>query len=143
MKERNIGSQKIMKVKFTIPGPPVAKQRPRLGRGGRVYTPAKTKAYESKVASYYGSGYYFKDEFISVNILFKFEVPKSWSKKKKSEALKGNIRPTRADTDNYVKSILDGLNKVSWEDDRYIFRIEAEKVYSDRAETIVEIKSME
>ena len=132
-----------MKVKFTIPGPPVAKQRPRLGRGGRVYTPTKTKVYESKVAGYYGSGYFFKDEFISVNILFKFEVPKSWSKKKKAEALKGNIRPTRADTDNYIKSILDGLNKVAWEDDRYIYRIEAEKIYSDIAETIVEIKSME
>ena len=132
-----------MKVKLIIPGPCVAKARPRLSKNGCVYTPAKIKAYESKVAGYYGSGYYFKDEFISVNILFKFEVPKSWSKKKKSEALKGNIRPTRADTDNYVKSILDGLNKVSWEDDRYIFRIEAEKVYSDRAETVVEIKSME
>ena len=34
---------------FTIPGEPVGKGRPRVDRG-RAHTPAKTKAYEEKVA---------------------------------------------------------------------------------------------
>ena len=31
-----------MKVEFTIPVKPVAKQRPRLAKNGHVYTPANT-----------------------------------------------------------------------------------------------------
>ena len=34
---------------FIIPGPPVPKQRPRFGRGGRVYTPPATRDYEIAV----------------------------------------------------------------------------------------------
>ena len=34
-----------MKVEFTIPVKPVAKQRPRLAKNGHVYTPANTKKY--------------------------------------------------------------------------------------------------
>ena len=36
--------------RFTVPGPPVPKGRPRLGKGGHVYTPTETRAYERKVA---------------------------------------------------------------------------------------------
>ena len=42
-----------MKVKFTIPGPAQAKQRPRINRNtGRVYTPGATNKYEKLVKSY-------------------------------------------------------------------------------------------
>ena len=36
--------------RFTVPGPPVPKGRPRLGKGGHVFTPDQTRAYERKVA---------------------------------------------------------------------------------------------
>ena len=131
-----------MKVKFIIPGPPVAKQRPRLGKNGSVYTPAKTKVYEQICKLAYGNRYYFKDEDISIKILFKFEIPNSYSKKKKKEALEGKIRPHKADIDNYIKSVLDGLNKVAYQDDRSVIRIEAEKIFSDKSETIIEISTI-
>ena len=39
-----------MKIKFTIPGPAQAKQRPRVNRNtGRVYTPGATSKYEKLV----------------------------------------------------------------------------------------------
>ena len=131
-----------MKVRFKIPGPPIAKQRPRLGKGGHVYTPTKTKVYEEICRLSYGSRYFFEDEYISIKILFKFEVPKSYSKKKKQDALEGKIRPSKADIDNYVKSILDALNNIAYKDDRRVCSIYAEKIYSDRTETIVEIESI-
>lgn len=131
-----------MQVKFTIPGPAVAKQRPRLGKNGSVYTPNKTKNYEKLCMLSYGNNYCFKEEFIEINILFKFEVPKSYSKKRRSEALNGLLRPTKADIDNYIKSVFDGLNKVAFEDDRKVVKIVAEKIYSDISETIIEIKSL-
>ena len=131
-----------MQVEFTIPGPAVAKQRPRLGRNGSVYTPNKTKNYERLCRLSYSNNYYFKEEFIEINILFKFEVPKSYTKKRRSEAMNGLLRPTKADIDNYIKSCLDGLNKVAFEDDRKVVKIVAEKIYADVSEAIIEIKSL-
>ena len=132
-----------MKVKFTIPGPAQAKQRPRVNRNtGRIYTPGATHKYEKLVKESYGNNPCFEDQFISIKIVFKFEVPKSYSKKKQAEALAGNLRPTKADIDNYIKSVLDGLNKVAFLDDRYICSIEATKIFAEEAETIVEINSM-
>ena len=132
-----------MKVKFTIPGPAQAKQRPRVNRNtGRIYTPGATHKYEKLVKESYGDNPCFEDQFISIKITFKFGVPKSYSKKKRAEALAGDLRPTKADIDNYIKSVLDGLNKVAFLDDRYIFSIEASKIFAEEAETIVEINSM-
>ena len=131
-----------MRVKFTIPGPAKAKERPRINRNtGRVYTPGATSKYERLVKESYGDNPCFEDQFISIKILFKFEVPKSYSKKKRSEALAGNLRPTKADIDNYIKSILDGLNKVAFLGYRYIYNIMAEKIFAEESETIVEIKN--
>ena len=131
-----------MNVKFIIPGPAQAKQRPRVNRNtGRIYTPGATSKYEKLVKESYGDNPCFEDQFISIKIVFKFGVPKSYSKKKRAEALEGNLRPTKADIDNYIKSVLDGLNKVAFLDDRYIYSITAEKIFAEESEVIVEIKN--
>ena len=133
-----------MNVKFSIPGPAQAKQRPRINRQtGRVYTPNATHKYEKLVKECYGDRHFFDSQYISVKITFKFSIPKSYSKAEYYEALIGEIRPKKADIDNYIKSVLDGLNGVAFTDDRYICHLEAEKIYTkDEAETIVEINSM-
>ena len=130
------------KITFVIPGPAKSKDRPRINRNtGRVYTLGATSKYEKLVKESYGDNPCFEDQFISIKILFKFEVPKSYSKKKRAEALAGNLRPTKADIDNYIKSVLDGLNKVAFLDDRYICSITAEKIFAEESEVIVEIKN--
>ena len=132
-----------MDIKFTIPGPAQAKQRPRVNRNtGRIYTPGATHKYEKLVKESYGDNPCFEDQFINIKILFKFEVPKSYSKKKREDALSGKLFPTKCDLDNIVKSITDGLNGKAYADDRYIYSIEAIKVYTDgEPEVIVEIKN--
>ena len=121
-----------MKVKFHINTRPTPKQRPRLGKSGKVYTPNSTKVFEEICRLSYGNRYYFDKEYISIKIVFKFKVPKSYSKKKYSEAIEGKIRPSTNDTDNLLKSVLDGLNGKAWKDDRYIYKIEAEKIFADK-----------
>ena len=121
-----------MKVKFHINTRPTPKQRPRLGKGGKVYTPNSTKVFEQICKLSYGKRYYFDKEYISIKIVFKFKVPKSYSKKKYSEAIEGKIRPSTNDIDNLLKSVLDGLNGKAWKDDRYIYSIEAEKIFADK-----------
>ena len=131
-----------MRVDFTIHTAPVSKQRPRLGKGGCVYTPSKTKVFENIVALSYGNRPSFDDKYIRIRLKFKFEVPKSYSKKKRLEAIEGKIRPTKADIDNYIKAALDGLNKKAWKDDRYIIGILAEKEYSEESCIEVSIETV-
>jgi Holliday junction resolvase RusA-like endonuclease len=131
-----------MRVDFTIHTAPVSKQRPRLGKGGCVYTPSKTKVFENIVALSYGNRPSFDDKYIRIRLKFKFEVPKSYSKKKRLEAIEGKIRPTKADIDNYIKAVLDGLNKKAWKDDRYIIGILAEKEYSEKSCIEVSIETV-
>ena len=131
-----------MKVKFNINTRPTPKQRPRLGKSGKVYTPNSTKVVEEICRLSYGNRYYFDKEYISIKIVFKFKVPKSYSKKKYSEAIEGKIRPSTNDIDNLLKSVLDGLNGKAWKDDRYIYSIEAEKIFADKDCIEVEIKSI-
>ena len=40
-------------IKFTIPGPPQGKGRPRFTKSGHTYTPAKTAEYEKLVQAEY------------------------------------------------------------------------------------------
>ena len=131
-----------MRVDFTIHTAPVSKQRPRLGKGGCVYTPSKTKVFENIVALSYGNRPSFDDKYIRIRLKFKFEVPKSYTKKKRLEAIEGKTRPTKADIDNYIKAVLDGLNKKAWKDDRYIIGILAEKEYSEKSCIEVSIETV-
>ena len=132
-----------MRVDFTIPSAPVPKSRPRFNTNtGRAFTDDKTRIFENLVSLSYGARYYFNDEYIRIKMKFKFEVPKSYSKKKRIEALEGKIRPTKADIDNYIKSVLDGLNKKAFKDDRYVYAVLAEKEYSEEAGIEVSIESV-
>ena len=133
-----------MRVYFIVPGPAKAKERPRVGKGGRIYTPNGTHKYEKLVRECYKEKgiYYFDDEYISIKIIFWFEIPKSYSKQKRQDCAEGFITPSRADIDNYINSVLDGLNKVAYADDRYIYKIEAEKRYTENeARTEITIES--
>ena len=134
-----------MVVKVELEGKIVAKGRPKFStRGGfpRAYTPKKTRDFESYVRMM--TKKVFKQPFenpVEVDILIKKKPPKSWSKKRKKQAILGEIAPTaKPDIDNYAKSILDGMNGVAWTDDSYIVELKQQKVYADEdgAEITVE-----
>ena len=78
-----------------------------------------------------------------MSIRFEFQVPKSYSKKKRSEALEGILRPTSKDTDNLVKGVTDALNGVAWKDDRTICMLHAEKKFSEVNRITIIIENME
>ena len=79
-----------MKVKIIIPGKPTPKGRPRFSRKtGRTYTPADTGRYEKLVRECYGDNYFFDKEFIKIKVIAKFQIPQSYSKKKREDALSG------------------------------------------------------
>lgn len=93
---------------ITVPGRAVPKARPRLGKGGRTYTPQKTRDYENLVG---------------------------WStiNEKKLRKINGMLDPPIAvsikfymtgnntgDVDNLCKSVLDGMESYAYTNDRYV-----------------------
>lgn len=125
-----------MIVRFTVPGPPVAKGRPRMTtRGGhaRAYTPAKTVAYEGLVALA-GQTAMAGRELIAgpvhLIITATFAIPKSWTKKATAAALAGVAWHTgKPDGDNILKAIGDGLNGIVWQDDSQVVIAKVVKQY--------------
>lgn len=130
-----------MKVKFTIPGIPVPKARPRVVKG-HTYTPKKTKDYEALVKDVYSLtvGEYLGDSAIVATIDLYFPIPESYSKSKKQRIAAGEIKHTkRPDVDNCAKAILDALNEVAYKDDAQIVESHITKHYAVDGETRVDV----
>ena len=130
---------------LTIDGVPVAKGRPRLGRYG-TYTPKKTQEYEEYVkmcwVAKYGS-IQPSEQSLEVNIVFYLPIPKSVNKKQRAEMLDGKIKHTKKpDIDNLIKSVLDALNGIAYSDDSKIIKVAAEKQYSEKPRTEIQISEV-
>ena len=130
---------------FEVPGKIIGKGRPRLNLyTGVVYTPKRTKDYESLVEQYFLLKYpRFKalEGRIKVSIIAYFSIPKTTKKADINEMLENNISPTKKpDIDNIVKSILDSMNKFAFKDDNQITKLEVEKKYSIEDKVYVKIE---
>lgn len=112
---------------FTFYGESVAKGRPRATmRGGhaRVYTPARTASFEGKVkavalVTMTACGHAPTPDAVHVEIAFERAMPVSWPKRKQLE-LRGAPIVGAPDIDNQVKSILDAMNGIVFEDDKQV-----------------------
>lgn len=126
-------------VSFEIPGNPVAKGRARAFKQGNYiahYTPEKTVNYENlvkMVAVQDMKGKQLISGPVSMVISLFFQIPESWSNKKRLSALNGTVRPTvKPDLDNCCKVVADALNGVVWHDDKQVVEVVVKKFYSDR-----------
>lgn len=108
-----------MRCTFVVLGPPVGKERPRRaparpGQKARFYTPEKTRKYEQAVG------------WAALS-----KRPRGWALGAKYRVtLQAYFDTPRGDLDNVLKSVLDGCNKVLWDDDVqvvevYLYRLEA------------------
>jgi Holliday junction resolvase RusA-like endonuclease len=138
----------IAMIEFFVPGKPMAKERPRATRAGngvRMYTPAKTVSYESTVALFAKSALgaalpIARDIPLAMTLIEVFAVPASWSRKKRAQALDGELFPTvKPDIDNVSKIIADALNTIVYVDDSQIVQMYADKRYGEVPGVIVNI----
>lgn len=99
---------------FTAVGKPRVKQRPRMTRSGRTYTPQATLEAEALLREQYDGPLFegpiaVRVEYFGDHQIITIEEIDGWRNESK----------LRGDLDNYLK-VLDGLNKHAWNDDRQI-----------------------
>ena len=99
---------------FTVPGRPRGKERPRMGRNGKFYTPRTTREYEESVAWFAKAAY--KGEPTKDPVRLDMTIRSSKS---------------RADTSNILKSIEDGMNGIVYVDDKQIKEIHISRIEGD------------
>jgi Holliday junction resolvase RusA-like endonuclease len=126
-------------IEFTVPGNPVPKGRPRLGRG-HTYTPKRTQEAENVVRSVAQLAEVIPlVDSIVMTLDFFLPIPKQWSKAKTQSAMIGTIRPGRPDLDNLAKTVMDALNEIAFADDSQIVELICRKWYSVEPRTVVKI----
>ena len=131
-----------------IPGKPVPKARARHGRthSGRsvTYSDPKTQTFELQVGMLasvaMGASEPHRGPF-SVEVDVGIACPSNWSQKRREEAYGGEIAATkRPDVDNYLKSLIDGMNGVVFADDSQITVLQCRKRYARRPGVMVIVK---
>lgn len=136
-----------MQIKFTVPGEPYGKGRPRFSGVGKPRTPEKTVNYETMVKWYYkmaSKGFMFPDNaMLDMRIYAYYSIPKSDSKKMKQAKTDNRIRPMKKpDMDNVCKIIADALNKIAYHDDTQIVDVMVRKFFSDQPRVVVTIQEV-
>lgn len=138
-----------VEIQFVVPGAPVGKGRHKTARRGKFlthYTPEKTANYESLVAHAAHVAMAGRDLIngpVSVEIDIRFQIPASWSQKKKSMAAKGLIFATKKpDCSNVQKSIEDGMNGVVYVDDVQIVTGSQRKRYAETPGVVVIVREL-
>ena len=133
-------------VRYTIPGKPKGKSRPRFGKG-IVYTEDKTKDYEQLSKVLYNkaakSTAFPKGTPVRVDITACFPVPSRANKKIRQEMESGARLPLlRPDADNIAKIVLDSLNKTAYLDDAQVVETHVRKKYSKEPCVIVTVSEI-
>lgn len=129
---------------FELEGAPIGKGRPRFNiiepRGGgrsfpQVYTPAKTRHYESDLSRAAREAMrqrWPSDKPIALLVHAFMPIPISWSERDRQDALAGaKAHTSTPDGDNILKIVGDACNDIIWLDDKQIIDARVIKRYSD------------
>lgn len=146
-----VEGEAMKSIRFSIPGQPMGKQRPRVVHNGsfsQAFTPKETVSYENLVRVMYreaARGKRFTDEdMLDVRVIAYYSIPKSTSKKKRKMMLEHKIRPgKKPDWDNIGKIICDSLNTVAYRDDSRIVDAQVRKFYSENPRVDVTIRRID
>jgi Holliday junction resolvase RusA-like endonuclease len=137
----------MIQIMFTVYGEPIAKGRPRVTTRGKfpvVYTPEKTRTYETEVGMMAKAAMGNTEPLegaLEAFIYVTFPVPASYSKKRTEACLSGSEKHIKKpDLDNVIKSVIDGMDKIVFENDSQITSIHSTKVYGEVAKVEVVVR---
>jgi len=132
-----------MEFALQISGKPVAwMRRVPIGRG-KAFSPKRMVDYKTRIQVEFAQHYRNCKPLegpVEVAILIDWPIPKSFSKKKRGDALKYELRPTtKPDIDNIAKIVCDALNTIAYQDDAQIVYLSVSKRYSEQAALYITI----
>ncbi|WP_076657676.1 RusA family crossover junction endodeoxyribonuclease [Lactiplantibacillus plantarum] len=140
-------------IRHTFMLTPVQQQRPRAtryGRSIRLYDPKAVKQFKQAVAEEAMLTYRNQPLSGSLAVTLVFYRPfyrpvqQSLSKVEKQRRIDGRHLPVvKPDLDNYIKSFLDALHGIYWQDDALITDIVASKRYGRQPRIEIEVKEIE
>ena len=122
-------------VRFEVEGEPVGQSRPRMNRKGWLYKTDKDKKYEELIEATYNNvtDYYKFDGAVYVRIDAYLKIP---------QRTKLKYPTKKPDADNIAKIIMDGLNKVAWDDDKQVVKLVVNKLWSNEPRVEVTISEV-
>lgn len=138
-----------MIVRFTVPGEPKGKARPRVVHNNgfaRAYTTKDTMNYETYVKWIYTETQEPTKLHGEIEATIKayYPIPKSMTKKNRQLIEENKLHPTKKpDSDNVAKIILDSLNKIAFDDDSQVVKLVVEKYYSEEPRVMVTLRELE
>lgn len=137
------------RIAFTIDGPPVYKDRPRLSTFGDVATIHSTSRNvkdEQRIADIAGKAFGPRDPWtgpVRLTVTAVFAIPKSWPKRYHDALANGATiyHDVAPDGDNCLKLIEDACNRVLWRDDSQVVIAAVMKRYGhpERMEVVAEL----
>lgn len=105
-----------------------------------TYLPKTSRLYKKKVRDAYiaaSGGVHFGEAPVKITMLFRYPIPKSYSKKKIAAIRdRGFVYAQKPDGDNLAKSIMDALNGVAYADDKQVVCHICMKAYARRLEDV-------
>ena len=137
-----------MIIQFTVPGDPVGKGRGRVaGSGTRrwIVTPARTQLYEESVAEFAREAMGDRPPLTApchAAIRIYLATPKGWTIERLCMSQLEPWHDVAGDLDNFVKSILDGMNGIVFDDDRRVSQLYACKTWDANPRVDVEIEPL-
>lgn len=128
-------------MEYQILGRPRSLHRPRFGKG-KVYNDQKSEMLIDylSIKSQHGKRSLFQEP-IHIDLTFIFEIPQSYSHKKK-ELLLNKPYVGTIDVDNCVKYALDCGIGALYTDDKIVTSISAEKIYGLHPKTIFTVTKL-
>jgi Holliday junction resolvase RusA-like endonuclease len=118
----------ICRYKFSVSIDPQSKARPRMARGGHVYTPSKTQNYEHQIrAAFQDHAPKARPLEGALSLVVDFTMPRPKSLRWKRKPMPRVPHTHVPDLDNLLKAVTDALNHVAWVDDAQIFLISSRK----------------
>ena len=133
-------------IRFTVFGEPVAQGRAKcayISGHAVMYDPAKSRNSKQIVRAEAVQVKPDKPLEGALSLTGKVyrEIPKSFSNKKRAQAIEGSLRPTtKPDLSNLVKGIEDALNSIIYRDDAQLVDVDLQKFYSEQPRVEVEIR---
>lgn len=138
----------MSEIRFEIPGDPQGKRRARFVRAGhfiKSYADPKTVNYETFIREMFCLAYPALVPLecaLSVEIKAFCGVPKSVSKRKRTQMESGELKPAKKpEPDNIAKVVLDALTGLAFKNDSQVTRLLVEKAYSERPRVVVEVST--